>query len=194
MVELRTDGNGWHFLQSDRRLRWGSEEVVKVGKTITVDCQPVLCEQGLHWSSKALDALRYAPGPIACRIIGGGPVVHGDDKSAGTERTALAMVDATELLDQFARACALSVVHLWDTPDVVMEFLLGDQTKRAAAGAAAWAAAGDAAGAAARAAARAAAGAAAWGAAWDEGWAAANDVLEDALYDLMEVDDEMPRN
>ena len=58
--------------------------------------------------------------------------------------------------------CALDVIHLWDAPDVVIEYLkAGDGNLSAATGVAAWAAAS----VAARAAARDAAGAAAWGAA-----------------------------
>ena len=65
---------------------------------------------------------------------------------------------------QFARWCSLRVVHLWDCPDVVMQYLeTGDEELRDAAWNAAWdawdATAADAADAA-------------WNAAWNASWAA----------------------
>jgi hypothetical protein len=66
-----------------------------------------------------LDALRFAYGPILC---------HGT-----------AQIDTTPLLGQFARACALDVLHLWDAPDVVRAYLTtGDETIREDAARAAW--------------------------------------------------------
>lgn len=123
----------WHFLRADRRLRFGTQEIVEPGKTIRVDCQPVLCRMGLHASKRALDALSHAPGPIVCCVDVGGTVVHAEDKLAATERTVLWMYDATDVLRHFGRLCALDVIHLWDTPDVVVRFLrTGDQSLRAA--------------------------------------------------------------
>jgi hypothetical protein len=88
----------------------------------------------------------------------------------------------------FARRVALDVIHLWDAPPIVKEYLeTGDESKRAAAWAAArdaaWDAARDAAWAAARDAARAAAWAAAWDTAWDAAWAASRAAARDAARD-----------
>ena len=58
---------GWHFLPDDRRLRWGSHEVVEAGRTYRVEGPLVLCAHGMHASAHALDALSYAPGPVVCR-------------------------------------------------------------------------------------------------------------------------------
>lgn len=144
------------------RLSYGDGREVRVGETLTVEGEPVLCEHGLHASARILDALRYAGGGslALCRVTLGGTVLHDDDKSVATERTVVAMLDTTtteRLLREFARWCALSVAHLWDMPDMVRRYLgTGDETIRAAAGAAARDAAGAAARATARAAARAA--------------------------------------
>src|SRR5690606_21058006 len=102
---------GWHFLDEDRRLRWplrdGEEPpVVEPGQTLRVGGTPVPCEWGLHASKQALDALRYAPGPIVCRVRLAGEVVEGDDKAASTERTVLWMADATRTLHEFGLWCA----------------------------------------------------------------------------------------
>jgi hypothetical protein len=77
----------------------------------------------------------------------------------------------------FARLAAQDVLHLWDAPEIVKQYLeTGDENIRAAARAAADAAARAAADVAAWAAARAAADAAAWAAAaWAAAWAAAKD-------------------
>ena len=204
---------GWYFTQTEK-LRYGDNRAIAVGVTHTVDCEPVLCEAGLHASRRLIDALKFAPGVILYRVRLGGKIIHGDDKSVATERTYIKRLDADKVLRAFARKCALDVVHLWDCPEVVREYLeTGDEKLRAAAGDAArnaaWAAAGNAAwnaagdaawaaawnaawnaawaaaGAAAGDAARDAAGAAAWNAAWNAAWAAAWDAQNKALTKMV---------
>jgi leucyl aminopeptidase (aminopeptidase T) len=59
---------------------------------------------------------------------------HEDDKSAAQYRTYLWGYDATDILRDFTRRCALDVVHLWDDPGVVKRYLeTGDEALRAAA-------------------------------------------------------------
>jgi hypothetical protein len=146
----------WHFVQVDKqgtpRLGYEDNREVRVGGTLTVEGEPVLCERGLHASAKLWDALGYAQGDklALCRVTLGGTVLHDKEKSVGNERTVIAMLDADatdKLLRDFARWCALQVIHLWDAPDVVRQYLdTGDESLRDAAGAAARDAAGDAAG------------------------------------------------
>jgi hypothetical protein len=167
----------WHFAQvaddGKPRLGYGDKREVLVGETSRVVGTPVLCKSGLHASGRLWDALSYvhADKLALCRVTLGGEIVDGDGKSAATERTVIAMLDAEatdKLLRDFARWCALQVIHLWDAPDVVRRYLeTGDESLRAAARDAAWDAARDAAWDAAR--------AAAWAAAWDAAWAAAWD-------------------
>ena len=171
----------WHFAQVDDnnvpRLGYGDNREVTLGETLRVEGKPVLCEHGLHASAKLWDALNYARGErlSLCRVTLGGTVKHDTDKSVANERTVVAVLDADttdKLLRDYARWCALQVIHLWDAPDIVRQYLeTGDESLRAAA----WAAAGDAARAAARDAARAAARAAAGDAAWAAAGAAARD-------------------
>lgn len=169
----------YHFIPANKRLSYGDGRVVKVGKTYKVDCKPVLCESGLHACKRLIDALGYAPGPILCKVELGGTIIHDLDKSVATERTVVAMADVSDVLRDFARRCALDVIHLWDAPDVVVRYLkTGDENLRDAARAAAWAATWDATWDAARTAARTAAraaGAAAWAAAGTAAWDAAGD-------------------
>ncbi len=158
----------WYFSAADVLPNDDGRKIV-IGETLTVEGEIVPCERGLHASASAYDALMYAPGPLLWRVeLGGTIVAHGDpvDKFAASKRTTLAGgIDVTAALREFARWCALQVIHLWDAPDVVRQYLeTGDESLRAAAAGAAGAAAWDAA-REARTAAAGAAGAAAWAAA-----------------------------
>ncbi len=136
----------WHFVQEDEsgqpRLGHGDDRAINVGETLTVDGKPELCEFGLHASERLEDALGYAPGNsiCLCRVTLGGTVLHDTDKSVGTQRTVIAMLDreqTEQMLREHARWCALQVVHLWDAPDVVRQYLeTGNDALAAAAGAA----------------------------------------------------------
>ena len=98
----------------------------------------VCCESGLHASVHPFDALRYAPGSTLCLVDVDGVEDEQDDKVAARRRTILARIDAAPLLQQFAREQALSVLHLWNAPSIVREYLeTGDENKRAEAEAAA---------------------------------------------------------
>lgn len=166
----------WHFIRENRRLRWGHHGVVKPGKLLKVAGPPILCERGLHASRRLIDALRYAPGPVVCRVELSGEILEDSDKLVATERRVIWMADATHTLHSFACWCAENALALTSVkPDersvaaikTKRLWLQGKATDkelaavRAAARAVAWAAvravawdaAGDAAGAAAGAAA-----------------------------------------
>jgi hypothetical protein len=176
----------WHFVGDTLR---DGRPVPPDGEWLEHDGDLVLCESGLHASEHPFDALRYAPGLILCRVELGGRITRGNDKLVAEHRRIVARLDATDLLRQFARSCALDVIHLWDAPDVVRQFLTtGDESIRAAAEAASWAteaaaeaaeaeaaaasAAAAAAASAAASAAAAAAEAASWAASGAASWAA----------------------
>ena len=147
---MEKEFEAWWFAAGDT-LPHGDGRKIIIGETLKVEPPIVPCKHGLHASIDPFDALEYAPGPILYKVrLGGEIIAHGGDKHAASERTALACRDATEMLWLFARKMALSVIHLWDAPIVVREYLeTGDKTKRAAAREAAGAVAGDAAWAAA---------------------------------------------
>lgn len=186
---------GWHFLSEDYRLRGGGKKV-KAGDLITVKGPPVLCSRGLHGSRRVVDALRFAPGPILCRVVIGGEVIEGEDKLVGTERYVEWTLDATWLLHEFSCWCAeraliragVKTETSWNAIAVKRRWLQGEATDEelAATRAAAWSAtwAVDAAKAAALAATWAAdaADAAAWAAAADD---AARDVQESQLQRMI---------
>ena len=139
----------WHFVRADRKLGYSDNRIVKTDRTYKVPTSAPLklCGYGLHASEKIIDALKYAPGPVVCRVDLLGKIESGDDKVVAYVRKVLWMKDISKELWKFARLCALDVIHLWNAPAVVKRFLeTGDESIRAAA--------------------RAAAGAAAWAAAW----------------------------
>ena len=166
----------YHFTSD--KLRDG-RPIPAIGEWLTHDGEIKMCVSGLHASADPFDALQYAPGSMLHKVALKGVVERQDDKVVARSRKILATIDATELLRRFARQQALSVLHLWDAPPIIKEYLeTGDERLQGAAWAAAWDAARDAAGDAAQyaaGAARDAAGAArsaAGDAAGDTAWAA----------------------
>lgn len=161
----------WHFVSGPLPgvLRDGCP-VPADGEWLEHKGEIVPCESGLHASVRAIDALRYAPGQIVCRVELDGEIVkHDSDKIVGRRRRVLWRADAGDVLRAFACDRAMSVASLWGMPDVVRQYLTTcDPSLRDAA----WGVAS----AAARAA-SAAAKAAAWAAAWaasDVSWGAAS--------------------
>ena len=163
----------YHFVGATLR---DGRAVPRDGAWLVHDGAVKMCESGLHASRHPFDALQYAPGPILCLVECEDTVAEDNDKLVCRRRRILRRHDMMEYLRWFARSQALSVMHLWDAPDVVLEWLMtGDESLRAAAGDAAMAAARADARADAWAAAMAAAWAAAWAAAGAAAWAAAGD-------------------
>jgi hypothetical protein len=155
---------GYHFTSDTLR---DGRPIPAVGEWLEHDGPVVPCESGLHAGEHPFDTLAYALGPILHRVeLEGDLVSHGEpvDKWVGRRRKILASIDATNLLREFARWCALQVIDKWDAPQVVRDYLTtGDESLRAAARAAGWAArAARAAGWAAR-----AARDVAWDVVWD---------------------------
>lgn len=134
----------WHFTAD--KLRDG-RPIPDIGVRLEHEGPLVVCQSGLHASVRIIDALQYAPGELIHRVECGGDRHEDDDKIVCRQRTILWTVDGGTVLRDFARHCALDVIHLWDAPDVVREYLeTGSEELRAAAWAAAWAAARGAAG------------------------------------------------
>ena len=93
----------WHFLTERRVPDMGTRrKPLYVGHLWREKGPPVLCERGLHASERILDALKYAPGPVVCRVEVSGTIVRGADKLVGTRRRILAMGDITNLLHEWA--------------------------------------------------------------------------------------------
>ena len=135
----------WHFMAERDGvpvLRDGTP--LEIGKWYEHVGELEMCAAGFHASTRAMDALRYAPGNWLA-LVEVEDFERGDDKLVARRRRALWVFNAEELLRLFARQCALLVVHLWDCPDIVKRYLeIGDESIRDAAWAAASAAACDA--------------------------------------------------
>lgn len=166
---------GYHFTAGTLR---NGQPLPRVGEWLEHRGDVIPCESGLHASIEPFDALTYAPGAILHLVeLEQDLQSHGNpiDKWVGRRRKILASIEVTDVLREFAREQALSVIYLWDAPDVVREYLTtGREELRAAAWeaakatsaweATAWAATATAAWAAATAAWEAAAWTAAWAA------------------------------
>jgi len=141
-----TDKDGtlaWHF--TNRKLRDGSE-IPADGKWLYFEGEPKMCARGLHASRRVIDALQYAPGQTVHRVLVKDIADEQDDKLVAKSRLILWRHKIPDdVLRGFARQCALSVIDLWDAPDVVRAYLeTGDEKLRAAAWAATEAARGSA--------------------------------------------------
>ncbi|MGH9426652.1 MAG: DUF7666 domain-containing protein [Terriglobia bacterium] len=140
----------WHFVGSILR---DGRPIPPDGEWLEHTGPLILCESGLHASLDPFDALQYAHGNTLCLVELDGDILKASDKVCASRRRIIARIDLTEFLKTFARQQALSVLHLWDAPPIVEEFLRTGNPAIAATAAAAtaWAAA-KAAGAATRAA------------------------------------------
>lgn len=96
----------WNFLDADRRERFGARGVLGAGMRSVVPGPVVVRRHGLHASRSALQALRYAPGPIVCRVELGGQIRSDAGLVAATERTVLWLSDAGRATHEFAVWCA----------------------------------------------------------------------------------------
>ena len=121
----------WHFVGD--KLRNGAP-IPADGVTLRFRGRLIMCESGFHASRRIIDALSYAPGDTVCRVLIGGETIEEPDKLVASERSILWRLDAKELLLEFTRKIALSVIHLWDAPDVVKRYLeTGDPKQQEAA-------------------------------------------------------------
>lgn len=138
-VPRRQAIRAWHFLHEGDKLRTG-EVAPADGKWLTLPGTPRICVYGLHASRDPFDALEHAPGPVLCLVDCAGMVDEHEDKLVCTGRRIVARMDAAPLLRHFARQQALSVAHLWEPPEIVLDWLVGGLA-RSAAWSAAWSAA-----------------------------------------------------
>jgi hypothetical protein len=106
----------WHFLKDDGTLRDGTPAPAD-GELLEHKGELIMCESGLHASTKAIDALKYAPGSMVCRVEVGGNIQKDTDKMVCSQRTILWRMDTTETLHRFAVWCAKEALKLIENPD-----------------------------------------------------------------------------
>jgi hypothetical protein len=107
---------GWHFLPNDRRMQFGQRLLVEVGKTYKAVGLLKLCENGMHASKRIIDALKYAPGAICCKVELSGIIIEDTDKAVARARHVFAMIDAAPILHEFACLCAENALKLIPPP------------------------------------------------------------------------------
>lgn len=130
---------GYHF--TGDRLRNG-DPIPPVGVWLHFDGPIVPCKSGLHISEHPFDALQYAPGDILHKVklrgnltCNGAPI----NKWAGRERMIIRSINTNKMLRDFARWNAMNVIHLWDAPKTVIDYLeTGEEKLRVAAWDADW--------------------------------------------------------
>src|SRR5579859_3358284 len=149
---------GWHFLKEDGLTQYSPRKKVVVGEWLYEQPPLSICSKGLHASSRLIDALQHAPGPVLCRVELCGELIERTDKFCAQQRRVVAMADATLILHEMACLSAESVLKNITNPRhraiaeaaiaTKREWLAGRATDKqlSAAGAAAGSAAGWAAG------------------------------------------------
>ena len=118
----------YHF--TGDKLRDG-RDVPAIGEWLEHKGPAVLCQSGLHASRTPFQAFSFAPGFQLHKVEIAGIVAEIDDKLVSTKRKIIASLDAKEIILSFARKQALSVIHLYDCPQVLREWLeTGDPAKQ----------------------------------------------------------------
>ena len=91
------------------------DEKWRIGQRRTLKGEIIPCQYGYHASRSLWDALRYAPGALACKVELSGTIVpHGDDKYAASTRKLVAAVNVERELRLFAADCAEHVLYLFE--------------------------------------------------------------------------------
>src|SRR5579864_2135814 len=114
---------GWWFSDNTGILPHDDGRPIVIGQKLSVKGKLVICKNALHGSFDPFDALRYAPGDMLHRVLFSGARIEESDKVGSRSRTVIESRDATDMLRLFARKQALSVIHLWDAPPIVREYL-----------------------------------------------------------------------
>lgn len=120
----------WHFV--GKTLRDGSP-IPPDGVPLVYKGNLIMCQAGYHASLLPFDALRYAPGATLCLVEVSGKIIQEKDKLVAQKRTIIARMEATEMLQYYARMQALSVSYLWEPSEIVLDFLMTGENAQAAA-------------------------------------------------------------
>jgi len=120
---------------------WFSKGGRSHGNTYTVRPEPfvedepvVPCIHGLHAGEDPFQALLFANNGNMVDIVelDGQIKEHGiglNHKYVASHRTHIKRIDALPIIREFTRWCALRVIHLWECPEVVKQYLeTGDPT------------------------------------------------------------------
>ena len=97
----------WSAPGTNPQLGNGDCRPVVVGKTHEVKGPPKLCNVGLHFSRRIIDALGYAQSLDLYEVEPGGEILEpkGEDKGCATKRTYLRKLDFAGVMDRWLDWC-----------------------------------------------------------------------------------------
>ena len=97
----------WSTPGTNPQLGNGDCRPVVVGKTHEVKGPPKLCNVGLHFSRRIIDALGYAQSLDLYEVEPGGEILEpkGEDKGCATKRTYLRKLDFAGVMDRWLDWC-----------------------------------------------------------------------------------------
>ena len=110
----------YHFTNDNLR---DGRPIPPIGKWLEETGELRLCVKGLHASRTPFQALAHAPGLNLHRVEIEDIAAEYDDKLVARRRRILATIDAKDLILEFARKQALSMIHLYDCPPVLKKWL-----------------------------------------------------------------------
>lgn len=89
---------GWHFLPSSKKLEYGDDRKVEVGKKLSIPSGATvwICHTGMHASERITAAASFKKGPVLCRVEVSGDIEEQTDKFCGRSRTVLWMKELTD--------------------------------------------------------------------------------------------------
>jgi hypothetical protein len=101
----------WQFLAEDGRTEAGKGIAMHAGETWAAGGPATPADWECSGSVRALDALQYASGPMACRVVLWGEVTQTPFEIFATKCTCLWLADASYVLHEFALRIASSYLR-----------------------------------------------------------------------------------
>ena len=92
----------WHFLSKDHILNYKDGRKAVEGETLSCKGDIELCSNGMHASTRIIDALCYAKSSELSLVEISGDIKIGDDKIAGRSRKVIEIYNIDDILFEFA--------------------------------------------------------------------------------------------
>jgi len=117
--------NAYHFVAETLR---DGRPIPPIAEWLVHEGEIEICKSGLHFSLHPFDAFSFSPSEAKylCLVEVEDVVETESDKGVCRRRKIITRIECEELLRSFARWCALQVIHLWDAPPVVREWVTGN--------------------------------------------------------------------
>ena len=117
---------GYHFLRADPARRHPEDREIVIGETLRKDAPPRLTHYGYHASRRVLDAWSLAgtEQTIVIKALLAGQIIHGANESVASERTILAVCDASDVLVRLARRAMQAALAASELTNICKLYLL----------------------------------------------------------------------